>query len=237
MQGMADRGVAMPLNNGYGVVIGTVNLHTIEPPDEEGNWPHYQIYVDTPQGVYECVINLKSRTDIKIEEKDLKDACTTCFADILAKPDGFHPLPPNPYSGALDVIRHKGLQGEHACSNSNSWFCRILPWLCKERCETHNCAKWWKENGTDVIQLLEYYLTRASRIYVFGEPYSDGRLGMHNIHMNQGDPLDTPFAAENGVWQDGGIILEYHDPQPRLSVFITKFESQSLHTDSLGRPA
>jgi uncharacterized protein YukJ len=227
----------MPLTNGYGVVVGTVNLYAIEPPDSKGNWPHYQIYVDTPQGVYQCVINLKSRTDIKIEEKDLRDACRECFSDILALPDGFHRLAPEPDSGALDAIRHRGLQGEQVYPSADSWLGRFIPSMQNDKCITNNHSNWWRENSTDIIQLMEYYLTRPHRIYVFGEPYGDGRLGMHNVHMNQGDPRSSSFAEENGIWQDGGIILEYHDPQPRLSVIMTKFESQSLHTDDFGHPA
>ena len=87
----------------------------------------------------------------------------------------------------------------------------------------------------DLVQLMEYYLTSVSRIYVFGEPYTNG-LGIHNIHMTQGDPIDSPFSAENGIWQDGGLIIKYTAPQQRLSVFLTKFETQSLNTDKNGRP-
>lgn len=226
----------MPLSDGYGVVIGTVVSHSIEPPDAEGRWPHYRIYVNTPEGQYECVINLKSRTDIKIEEKDLRDANSNCFKNILSKQDGLHLLSSDPNSGALDAIRHKGLMGQKPCKMKRPWYCVILPWICKTRCETNNCSRWWKENGTDVIQLMEYYLTHPHRIYIFGEPYNDGSLGMHNIHMNQGDPIGSSFSAENAIWQDGGILIEYHDPQPRVSVFMTKFETQSLHTDDLGHP-
>jgi hypothetical protein len=50
----------MALGDGYGVVVGTLASHFIEPPDEEGRWPHYHVHVTTPYGEYECVINLKS---------------------------------------------------------------------------------------------------------------------------------------------------------------------------------
>ncbi len=81
---------------------------------------------------------------------------------------------------------------------------------------------------------MEFYLNRVSRVYLFGEPYTTG-LGLHNIHQNQGDPVGSPFAAENAIWQDGGVLLEYTAPQPRLSVMLTKFETQSHTTDNSGR--
>lgn len=228
----------MGLDNGYGVLIGTIASHYIEPPDAEGNWPHYVINVDTPNGLYECVINLKSRSAAKIEYRDFRDVNRTYFDDILSKPDGLHLLASTPTSGALDVIRHPGLQDP---------VCRVWPWrwcwcwpFSKHKCfpfwrKRCKCTRWWLESGTDVIQLMEYYLLNVSRIYIFGEPYNSGQ-GMHNIHMNQGDPISSSFAAENAIWQDGGTILEYNDPQPRLSVFLTKFDTQSLNTNSQGQP-
>jgi len=54
--------------------------------------------------------------------------------------------------------------------------------------------------------------------------------------MTQGDPVESPFAYENGIWQDGGLLLEYTDPEPRLSALLTKFETQSLHTGDDGHP-
>lgn len=49
---------SMPLQDGYGVVIGSVTRHFIDQPNAEGQWPHYHIYVRTPDGEYECVVNL-----------------------------------------------------------------------------------------------------------------------------------------------------------------------------------
>jgi len=92
----------MALSNGYGVVIGTIATHYIESPDSEGRWPHYVIKVNTPQGIYECVINLKSRTEIKIAYRDFRSVNKVYFQNILSLPDGFHSLSSIPLSGALD---------------------------------------------------------------------------------------------------------------------------------------
>ncbi len=51
-------------------------------------------------------------------------------------------------------------------------------------------------------------------IYAFGSAFSDkGKVdGIHNIHMNQGNPVggkNGGFSGDNGVWQDGGAV---HQP-------------------------
>jgi hypothetical protein len=47
--GQSRREDEMALEDGYGVVIGTLSSHGIEDPDEEGRWPHYKIFVEAPR--------------------------------------------------------------------------------------------------------------------------------------------------------------------------------------------
>ncbi len=51
--------------------------------------------------------------------------------------------------------------------------------------------------------------------------------GVHNIHMNQGNP-PGPFASDNGVFQDGGLILKL---ATRYVGLFLRFQSQHLPTD------
>jgi uncharacterized protein YukJ len=83
-------------------------------------------------------------------------------------------------------------------------------------------------NGT-----LEGILEANASVCVFGEPFRTGH-GLHNIHQNQGDPLGSQWAAENGIWQDGGTIVERADGS--LLAFISKFRSQSYATDDEAHP-
>ncbi|MGG3522538.1 DUF2278 family protein [Bacillus pseudomycoides] len=198
----------MPLSNGYGVVIGSVKNHYIEPPDKEGRWPHYHIVVDSSVGIYECVVNLKSRTKIKIEYKHINNLNKSLFANIISNPDGFYRLVSNSESGAMDVIRHKGVLGPY---------------------------NWEPESGNNVIEIMKSCLEGIKRVYVFGEPYTIG-LGIHNVHMNQGDPIDSSFSNEDGIWQDGAVMFEYDSSPPTFSILLTKFQTQSLHTDETGHP-
>jgi hypothetical protein len=81
----------------------------------------------------------------------------------------------------------------------------------------------------------------AAMVYAFGEPWGPepdkaddyfGFLpgdGIHDIHMNQGNPSGR-FAGDNGPWQDGGLIFEFPNEKQWVAVFL-KFQSQAWHSD------
>ncbi len=89
------------------------------------------------------------------------------------------------------------------------------------------------------------YIKRAidsedTSIYAFGEKWGPepdvkdkyfGFLpgnGIHDIHMNQGNA--GQFQRDNGVWQDGGLLIHYPSRQQWVGIFLA-FQSQSFHTD------
>jgi hypothetical protein len=196
----------MPLQTPYGVVSGVVDHADLLNPSG-GQWPHYHIWINTPGGQYDSAVNLKSLTEVKIEYRT-RDLQADEVASILSLPDGWTPLAQTPASGALDYVRHPALIGS---------------------------TGWILQNGDNLINLLKYLLTGVQRIHVFGAAYSTG-LGVHDVHMNQGDPINSPFALLDAIWQDGGLLFQYGAPQYRLTVLQIKFETQSLHTDDQGRP-
>jgi uncharacterized protein YukJ len=53
--------------------------------------------------------------------------------------------------------------------------------------------------------------------------------GVHDIHMNQGNPNPGPFARDNGVFQDGGLILKFGSRH--VGLFL-RFATQWLPTDN-----
>ena len=87
---------------------------------------------------------------------------------------------------------------------------------------------------------------RSTRVLVFGEPYFGGITGMHNIHLNQGTPTAMWQALENGVWQDGGLVIQYptdtnedtkdYRPNDTVDVVLVKLGGQTLSTDEYGHP-
>jgi hypothetical protein len=52
--------------------------------------------------------------------------------------------------------------------------------------------------------------------------------GIHDIHMNQGNV--GRFVDDDGVWQDGGLLIQFPDQRQWTAVFL-RFQSQSWHTD------
>ena len=94
--------------------------------------------------------------------------------------------------------------------------------------------------------LFDHYLRRAAgdatiAVYALGaswgpEPSADkifgftpGR-GVHDIHMNQGN--SAAFARDDGVWQDGGLLLHLTGENRWVAIFLA-FQSQSWHTDDV----
>lgn len=167
----------MPLKNGYGVLIGKVKKHYIDDPDDEGRWPHYHIIVQTSsEETFDSAINLKSRTEIRVQYRDFRNLDKIFFANILSKRDGLHLLDSHSSSGALDHLRHEGLK-DPICKldKVNEKRDNTTP----HRCE---CTKWWLETGINTVKLMQFYLVNVDRVYIFGEPYVNGR-GIHNVHM------------------------------------------------------
>ena len=73
-------------------------------------------------------------------------------------------------------------------------------------------------------------------IYAFGSAYadSDGVTGIHDIHMNQGNPANS-FGKDNGTWQDGALFIELPGQQTWSAIFIA-FQTESWNTDDNGNP-
>jgi uncharacterized protein YukJ len=74
------------------------------------------------------------------------------------------------------------------------------------------------------------------RIYAFGSAYADpgGDTGIHDIHMNQGNPPGR-FETDNGTFQDGAIFIELPAQQTWSALFIA-FQTESWETDDQGNP-
>jgi uncharacterized protein YukJ len=197
----------MPLDTPYVVIIGTLQSADLQNPSG-GQWPHYHVHVQAGAAVFDSAINLKSLTNIQIEYRCRSFVDEALFAGIIALADGMHPLAQNSMSGALDYVRHPGITGD---------------------------TGWILQSGNNLIQVFQSQLTNVQRLYIFGAEYAT-HDGVHDVHMNQGDPDGSSFQHLDGIWQDGGVIFQYGLPQPRLDVLQIKFETQSLHTDDQGHP-
>ncbi|HET9871800.1 MAG TPA: DUF2278 family protein [Propionibacteriaceae bacterium] len=211
----------MPLRS-YGVVSGQV----VDTRREGGtDSPHYQISLVDNAGIhYRVAVNVESQQS----PSELLYLVDDNFQHPLigALPDagsGWTPLPAVPGRANLDFIR-ANLFDPSAM--------RLLP---PDVVGPDN----------DLADLLDHYLQRAKDnplipTYVFGERwgpeenvpdkifgFSPGN-GVHDVHMNQGN--SARFRSDDGVWQDGGILLHLTDESRWVGVFLA-FQSQAWHTD------
>ncbi len=76
------------LTNGYGVVIGTKSSYARDPPDNFGRYHHGNLFVQAPDGVYKCAINVDPQfTPDGIQWRAVKIRPSE-FADIKALANG-----------------------------------------------------------------------------------------------------------------------------------------------------
>ncbi|GAA3381345.1 hypothetical protein GCM10020367_72220 [Streptomyces sannanensis] len=196
--------------------------------------PHYQIHLKDDSGTdYRAAVNVKSSSTQA--PPDLLFAVVDDFrhpvTELLPQAgSGWHALSSQPGTGALDFIRGNLFDPSSM---------RILP---PDKPGVDN----------DLADLLDHYVLRAideptTGVFVFGarfgpEPGQPDEVfgfpvgnGVHDVHMNQGS-TDKKFRKDNGVWQDGGLLLHLLPENRWVAVFLA-FQSQKWHTDDVtGQP-
>jgi Uncharacterized conserved protein (DUF2278) len=222
----------MPLP-AYGVLIGTLNHFTRDNLTPTGSFRHGTLHVDTPAGQYEGAVDVSTPSGIKMQYRVVRHLSRPALSATLALPLGWSPLASTRFSGAIDYVRSPLLGAGPAARYSGFWLFRrdwligrFLRWLESLR------NPWIDSTGDNALNALETQLLGSVRVFVFGAPSTTG-LGVHDIHMNQGNP-PGPFQHLDGIWQDGGVLIER--PSGEIVAFLVKFATQSLHTNSQGLP-
>ena len=210
----------MPLGKPYGVLKCRAVERQLE---EEKSSPHFQVHVKDKQQDYRLAINVRSAQAPFDLLYFLDDNFQHPITNGLDKLDlGFHQLPNKPGDLALDYIRGNLFDITQM---------KPLPFNVPGR-------------DNDLNDLIDLYIQRAiassdAVLYAFGESwgpedkedkifhFQPGR-GVHNMHMNQGS--SGKFQKDNGVWQDGGLLIHFPSRSQWVAVFFA-FQSQSIHTD------
>lgn len=209
---------------GYGVLSGRV----VETRREGGtDSPHYQVHLVDEQGVhFRAAINVLSQQSPSQLLYLVDDRFAHPVLEALPSPgSGWTPLPPGRGAANLDYIRGNLL----------------------ERAAMRTLPADAPGPDNDLADVLDLHLRRADQdpdavAYVFGqrwgpEPGTADKVfgflpgnGVHDIHMNQGNR--GRFTRDDGVWQDGGLLLHLSAPDRWVAVFLA-FQSQSWHTDDV----
>ncbi len=214
----------MPLKN-YGVLKAAA----ISIRHGTGNSPHYQIHLNDGSSDWRAAVNVQSKDGSEVHYTVVPRFQHPILAAIEPLPLGFHTIASAPGGLALDFIRGN-LAGPRD----------FVPLPVSA-----------PGPDNDLNEKLDAYAQRAladeeALVFAFGEPwgpeqkadryfgFKPGR-GIHDIHMNQGNPAG-PHAGSNGTWQDGGLIFYFPNQNEWAAIFL-KFLSQDWHTsDTTGYP-
>ncbi|MBZ4419008.1 DUF2278 family protein [Myxococcus sp. RHSTA-1-4] len=210
----------MPLRK-YGVLKGTAIARRLG----AGPSPHYQVRIIDQTADHRIAVNVSS----KLPPSDLQYLVDEQFQHPITEELknlrlGFTPLPGGPGGPALDYIRGNLFLPDHMKS--------LPPTV--------------PGPDNDLNEKLDHYFQRTMAaenafVYAFGEPWGPEGIkdkyfgflpgqGIHDIHMNQGN--HPSFADQDGVWQDGGVLLHFPEDGQWVGIFL-KFQSQSWHTDDV----
>jgi len=208
----------MPLFDGYGVLVGRLSRYACDKRQDDSHYYHCNLFVRTPKGVYPCAVDLDSKHRRDGLQWKVVELAPEEVGEVTSFRDGWHELAMSEGSGSLDYYRSPALGPSAECVHANHA-------SGVESVESVEVAKeaWKYGTGYHAFRDLEALLKQARRIFVFGEPFRNGK-GVHNIHQNQGDPPDSRWAAENGPWQDGAVMVERHDSS--VAAFLCKFSTQ-----------
>ena len=212
----------MPLHK-YGVLAGKAVAARRE---EDDDTPHYQVEVHASGTRFRIAVNVRSSQQPPDLLYLIKENFEHPILERLSNlPEGFTLLPPQPAGMALDFIR--GNLFDHSEM-------RLLP--------SHLPGP-----DNDLSDRIEHYVKRAidesdAVMYAFGQRWGPEQgvpdkvfdfqpgNGIHDIHMNQGN--NAAFRDDDGVWQDGGLVLHFPASNQWVGVFLA-FQSQAWHTDDV----
>jgi uncharacterized protein YukJ len=218
----------MPIAN-YGVLKGKAFSRLRATAQSE----HFQILINHAQGPHRIAINTKSSEAPSQVLYYASDDYHHEITDALPQaglPDGYSPLVSKPGGLALDFIRRNLFDTKD-----------MIPLPSRG-----------PGDNDDLNDRLDFFVQQAitdssAVVYAFGQHWVDANgadnyfpeinpsTGIHDIHMNQGNPKGS-YYKDNGPWQDGGLLFHFASRNRWAAVF-TAFQSQAFHTDdTTGNP-
>ena len=223
----------MPIAN-YSVLAGRPTAGKVV----SGASTHYQITMQATGGPFTVAVNIQSVDGSEVLYAIEEDFTPPDLAALTALPMGMTKLQSAPGGLALDYVRST-VDGVPMTTKAQM---TLLPQLqakakggsAEEQMIQRARAK-ALENA--VVTLLNMTIAdKDGVIYAFGSAYADsGKVdGIHDIHMNQGNPANN-HGGDNGVWQDGALFISLPSKGTWTAVFIA-FQTESWTTDSAGNP-
>jgi len=204
----------------YGVLAGSVADQRAEGGTDS---PHYQIRVRGGEADFRVAVNVLSQERpaelLYVADENFRHPVTESLPGLQ---DGFTPLASQPGGMALDYIRANLFD--------------------RQQMQPEPASAPGPDN--DLADKLDHFVRRAAvdpaaRLYAFGQRWGPETIpdkifgfrpgnGVHDVHMNQGN--SQRFGQDDGVWQDGGLLLHYPAQDQWVGIFLA-FQSQAWHTD------
>jgi uncharacterized protein YukJ len=211
----------MPITN-YSVLQGLPTAGKVV----TGTSTHYQITMQADGGPFTVAVNIESTDGSEVLYAIVDNFQPPDPQSLLALSPGMHALPSQPNGLALDFVREQ-VNGQPMITLARM---TLLPE--EADLSSHSTPL---ENAVDT--LLNQTVADKGTIFAFGSAYSDsGKVdGIHDIHMNQGNPLNS-YGQDNGTWQDGALFIYLPTTKNWTAIFIA-FQSESWDTDNSGNPA
>lgn len=211
----------MPLKN-YGILKGKA----IDTRNGAGTNPHFQVRIIDDTTDYRIAINVKSKEfPSEVEYLIVENFAHPLLSLVENLPLGFTHIERKPATGAMDYIR------------GNLFDRKLMKPL------PHDVPGQDNDLNEKIHRIMEKALAdEDALVYAFGERWGPeqnkkdkyfGFLpgnGIHDIHMNQSNV--ESFAHQDGVWQDGGLLIHFPEPDQWIALFL-KFQSQGWHSDDV----
>ena len=201
-----------------------------------GSSTHYQIAMQAGGGPFTVAVNIQSVDGSEVLYAIEENFTPPNLSALEVLPSGMTALASAPGGLALDFVRDR-IHGAPMISRAQM---TLLPQfrprgLSEEDRMLSRARASALQNA--VVTLLNMTIAdKDGVLYAFGSAYSDsGKIdGIHDIHMNQGNPADN-HGSDNGIWQDGAIFIHLPSKNTWTAIFIA-FQTESWSTDNAGNP-
>jgi len=221
----------MPISN-YSVLVGDPVAGKVV----TGSSTHYQITMQANGGPFTVAVNIQSVDGSEVLYTIEEQFTPPDEAGLLALPTGMTALQSQPDGLALDFVRST-IDGQPMVTREQM---TLLPQLRSAGLsEDERMMSRARSSALQnaVVTLLNMTIAdKDGTMYAFGSAYADsGQVdGIHDIHMNQGNPLNN-HGSDNGIWQDGALLIHLPSKGTWTAVFIA-FQTESWTTDAAGNP-
>lgn len=227
----------MPITN-YSVLAGKPTAGKVV----TGASTHYQITMQAPGGPFTIAVNIQSVDGSEVLYDIVEDFTPPDLAELQALPMGMTALKSAPGGLALDFVRST-VNGAPMITKAQMTLLPQASAKAKGGGAEQEMIQRAKVKALEnaVVTLLNMTIAdKDGVIYAFGSAFADsGKVdGIHDIHMNQGNPVGGKgggFSGDNGVWQDGALFISLPSKGTWTAVFIA-FQTESWSTDSAGSP-